>query len=131
MKRTVLLVLPIALAGALLIACGSGSGGGNKVTVELNEWSVKPASTTMQNGQITFEAKNTGTRLHELRVSRLGGTSPQLVDVITSFPAGQTQSKQFTLTPGRYELSCQLAEQEAGQIINHYALGMKTEITVE
>jgi hypothetical protein len=125
------LLLPIALVAVLLTACGGG-GGGNKVAVELNEWSVKPATATLPSGRVTLEAKNTGTRNHELRVSRLGGATPQVVDVIASFPgAGQTRSKEFNLTPGQYELSCQLAEQEAGQIINHYALGMKTEVTVQ
>lgn len=130
-NRLFLVVLPLALAAVLLTGCGGG-GGGNKVTVELREWAVVPASTTIKSGKVTFEAKNTGTINHELRVKRLGGAAPTVVDVIPSFPAGQTKSKEFTLTPGRYELSCELADPgPGGQIINHYQNGMHIEITVE
>ena len=143
MKKSILMILPAALAAIFLLACSGGNSGastsGNNsssaptttAAVELNEWTVKPPTSAIKAGNVYLEAKNTGTRNHELRISRLGGASPQAIGIIESFQPAQTKSKEFALTPGQYELSCQLAEQEGGQVIAHYALGMKVNIIVE
>lgn len=126
MRKHLRFLLPVTILAALLAGCGGG--GGNKVRVELREWSVAPATTSAASGKISFEAVNAGTRNHELRVMRLGGAAPQPVGVIDSFPAGQTKSKEFNLSPGRYELSCQLVDPDGS---NHYQLGMRIEFTVQ
>ena len=127
MKKRFAFVLPVFLTAVLLAGCGGGGDGG--VGVELNEWSIIPAQTTFTAGQVTLQARNTGTRNHELRVKRAG--QAQALGVIESFAAGQTRSREFNLTPGRYELTCELAETEGGQVINHLQNGMRTEITVQ
>ena len=101
------------------------------MSVDEKEFSVTPSTTSFPSGKVTIEAKNTGTIHHELRVMRVNGDQREAIGVIEAFNPGETKSKEFTLTPGTYELSCQLADQQGGQVINHYQMGMHTNVTVQ
>jgi plastocyanin len=132
------------------VACkpvGTPSADASKVEVELTEWAVRPATTAINPGQVTFQARNTGADPHELVIVR--GDNPtslplaadQTVDEgklpkgafigeIEAFPAKQTCTGTFTLSPGRYVLFCNILEQEAGVEENHFQKGMRTTVTV-
>jgi hypothetical protein len=101
------------------VACkpvGTPSADASKVEVELTEWAVRPATSTINAGQVTFQARNTGADPHELVIVR--GDNPtslplaadQTVDEaklpkgafigeIEAFPAKQTCTGTFTLSP--------------------------------
>jgi hypothetical protein len=132
------------------VACepvGTPSPDASKVDVELTEWAVRPATTVINAGQVTFQARNSGADAHELVIVR--GDNPtslplaadQTVDEaklpkgafigeIEAFPAKQTCTGTFTLRPGRYVLFCNLLEHEAGVEENHFQKGMRTTVTV-
>jgi hypothetical protein len=99
-------------------------------------------------GTITFDANNTGEDAHELVVVRADdpealpraadGTVDEeklpegaFIGEIEAFPAKQTCTGTFTLTPGRYALFCNILETEAdGTKENHYTNGMRTSFDV-
>jgi hypothetical protein len=69
------------------VACkpvGTPSADASKVEVELTEWAVRPATTTITAGQVTFQARNTGADAHELVIVR--GDNP------TSLPLAADQT---------------------------------------
>jgi hypothetical protein len=132
------------------VACkpvGTPSADASKVGVELTEWAVRPATTAINAGQVTFQARNTGADPHELVIvlgdnpTSLPLAADQTVDEgklpkgvfigeIEAFPAKQTCTGTFTLRPGRYVLFCNILEQEAGVEENHFQKGMRTTVTV-
>jgi plastocyanin len=140
-------------------ASGSGSEGAHcepvgdastadvTVDVTLEEWSIEAAETEVPAGTITFAAINTGEDAHEVVVVRaddvdsLPTTDEGIVDEeqlpegafigeIEAFPAGEECTGTFDLEPGTYALFCNILEEEAGEVENHYELGMRTEIEV-
>lgn len=133
MKKA-LLVLSIgtvAVASALLLACG---GGGAKVTVtaELREFSITPSVTEVEAGKIKFVAKNVGTMPHELAVVQVDadGNKREVAEVEGVAVGG---SPEFTanLKAGRYELACLIAPGELGSTVDHYQQGMHVEFIVK
>jgi hypothetical protein len=132
------------------VACkpvGTPSADASKIDVELTEWAVRPSTTTIDAGQVTFQARNTGADAHELVIVR--GDNPTslplaadktvdegklpkgaFIGEIEAFPAKQTCTGTFTLRPGRYVLFCNILEQEAGVEENHFQKGMHTTVTV-
>lgn len=83
------------------------------VTAELREWAVRLSRDTVEAGQITFEAMNTGTHDHMLEVEGEGIEAE--TDLI--MPGG-TATLTVDLRPGRYEVYCpvenELVHQEEG-----------------
>ncbi len=143
-RRSTLLVAVGALA---LVGTACGGGGGGTVEVTLQEWAVIPAASSVEAGEVTFEATNAGPDdPHELVVVRTDlspealptdangkvdeeGEGIEFIGEIEEFAVGETESATFDLVAGNYVLFCNIyeeAEQEA-----HYQQGMRVAFTVE
>jgi hypothetical protein len=138
-------------SGSEAVACkpvGDASSADSTIAVDLSEWSVVPARADVPAGTIAFEAHNLGAEPHELVVVRADDPAmlPQaadgtvdeqklpagtLIGEVEAFPAKQTCTGAFRLTPGRYALFCNILETEAdGTKENHYTNGMRTSFEV-
>jgi uncharacterized cupredoxin-like copper-binding protein len=139
-----LFVIPAAIA--LTLSVGSCGGGGGTVNVTLQEFSVGTDPTTIDAGQVVFEATNEGPNdEHEFVVFRtdLGptelptdengavnetGEGIELIGEIEAIPVGETKNVTLDLEAGNYVFVCNIwdeAEQES-----HYQEGMRTTFTV-
>jgi uncharacterized cupredoxin-like copper-binding protein len=139
-----LFVVPAAVALALTV--GSCSGGGGTVNVTLQEFSVGTDPTTIEAGEVDFEATNEGPDdTHEFVVflTDLGptelptdengavvetGEGIELIGEIEDIPVGETKNVTLELEAGNYVFICNIwdeAEQES-----HYQEGMRTSFTV-
>jgi hypothetical protein len=119
--------------------------GATQVAVTLDEWRVAPDRSTAPAGAVYFLADNVGDDPHELVVVRTDlapdalpveeGAVPEdevdIVDEIEPFAPGSKASAVFNLTPGKYVLFCNIAEEENGELESHYELGMRTGFTVQ
>ena len=121
---------------------GDGHGGGaskashepkaaakGEVAVELGEMYVKPATTTIKAGKVTFVAKNAGQLPHAMMVSKspvpMKGGEPvesAALGHIHDLAAGATAKMTVDLKAGTYELYC--------NVPGHYGAGQKVTITV-
>jgi uncharacterized cupredoxin-like copper-binding protein len=133
----------IALA-MLGTACGGGKPGASgadasgRVTVELKEFTLTPASSSAPAGEITFVARNVGTIDHQLVVLKTD-LDPSAVPVrnfkademapgvkkageIKEFKPGSAATATFDLDPGRYVLIC--------NVPTHYNGGMRAAFAV-
>jgi hypothetical protein len=137
------------LSGALLSLVACGGGAETTVAVTLQEYAVLPAQDSVPAGTITFEVENTGPeRPHELVVIRTdlapealptaedgsvdeAGEGIEVIGEIEEFAPGSTETRSFDLAAGGYVFVCNLVEEEAGQTLAHYTLGMRTAFTVE
>lgn len=90
------------------------------VSAELREWAVRLSRDTVQAGQITFEAMNTGTHDHMLEVEGEGIEAE--TDVIEP---GGTATLTVDLQPGRYEVYCPVEDER-----DHQDEGMTTWLVV-
>jgi uncharacterized cupredoxin-like copper-binding protein len=139
-----LFVVPAAIA--LTLSVGSCGGGGGTVNVTLQEFSVGTDPTTIDAGEVVFEATNEGPNdEHEFVVFRtdLGptelptdengavdenGEGIELIGEIEAIPVGETKNVTLDLEAGNYVFICNIwdeAEQES-----HYQEGMRTTFTV-
>jgi len=138
----------LALAAVLAMgACSDSEEEGGVVKVTESEWSVIPDRESIKAGEVTFKDTNKGDEKHELVVVKTdlpahelptdaeGKVDEDQVDVIgeiEEFDSGATEEATFSLTPGKYVLLCNIAEQEAnGEIKSHYKKGMATAFVVE
>jgi hypothetical protein len=133
-------VIALAVGGA---ACG---GGAKTVDVTLREFEVVPAQSSVEAGEVTFEATNNGPDdVHEFVVIKTDldpgalptdengaveetGAGIEVITEIEDIPVGETQSVTADLAAGSYVLICNIwdeTEQEA-----HYSQGMRTAFTV-
>lgn len=135
-----------AVAALALVACGGGEGG--TVEVTLQEFSIA-ADSSVGAGTVTFDVTNDGPNdPHELVVVKtdLGltelptnadgsfneeGEGVEVIGEIEEFEPGTSQSMSWDLDAGSYVLLCNLVEEEEGQTEAHFALGMRTALTVE
>jgi uncharacterized cupredoxin-like copper-binding protein len=152
MNRTSLLAMGAAAALGLgaLAGCGStndtsavppakaatvnaAAGGAKPVAVKLTEWAVKPSTSTIDHGRVTFDVTNDGKAAHELVVLRTSKPAGQLgsgtriseqghVGEAGDLPAGASKQLKLTLAPGHYSLVCNLP--------GHYMSGMHADLTV-
>lgn len=110
------------------------------IRVDLVNWAVKPAVDSAKAGEVTFFAVHTmqhqhgmneGGATHDLQVMKKAADgSLQLVGQVQGLAMGQGKALTVTLTPGEYELSCNVAEEVGGTVISHYQKGMHTAFTV-
>jgi uncharacterized cupredoxin-like copper-binding protein len=114
--------------------------GGTAVNGLLYEWQVRTDVNTVHAGPVTFTFENTGTVVHEMLVTRTDiapGKIPvdpatnifnedqptsKVLDEISEFDPGKTGSLTINLTPGNYQLVCNVPA--------HYTNGMYLSFTV-
>jgi uncharacterized cupredoxin-like copper-binding protein len=128
----------LALVALLASACGgpaTPTAPPGSVTVELKDYDVVVASTTLPAGSSTFFVKNSGPSAHDLTIIKSdlpAGGLPQeagkakedgRVGGTNTLNAGQAAVLTVTLQPGNYIFICN----EPG----HYALGMHTAVKVQ
>ncbi len=124
-----------------------GSGGmmganqpAGSIRVGLANWAVEPARAEAKAGTVTFWAVHEMSHAdmagaagatHDLQVMKKSADgSLQLAGQVTGLTMGQAKELTLDLTPGDYELSCNVVEVINGQAIGHYAKGMKTAFKV-
>ncbi len=137
----------IAAISVVLVTLGAcGGGGGGTVGVTLQEFSIATDSTTIEAGEVVFEATNDGPNdVHEFVVFRTDldpaelptdengavvetGEGIELIGEIEDIAVGDTPSVTLELAAGNYVFICNIwdeTEQEA-----HYQEGMRTTFTV-
>lgn len=117
-----------------------GSQPAGSIRVDLLNWEVKPAQASTKAGNVTFwaihgmehaHAASEGGNTHDLQVMRKRADgSMELVGQVQGIGMGQARELSLNLTPGKYELSCNVVEQVGGKMVAHYAKGMRVEFTV-
>ena len=145
MRGSIFKTLPVALfLTVATVGCGADSNDGtnatsNNITGTLHEWVVEVDATTAAAGDVTFTITNEGTIGHEFLVVKTDiavGEIPldgdhfaeptdgiEVIDEIGEFAKGTTESLTMNLTPGTYQLVCNLPE--------HYEAGMYISFKVE
>ena len=143
MRRT----LVVAVGALALVGTACGGGGGGTVDVTLQEFAVVPSPSSIEAGEVTFQATNEGPDdVHEFVVFRTDlapdqlpvdengavdeeGAGLELIDEIEDIPVGETQSVTVELESGTYVLICNIWDEEEQEA--HYAEGMRVTFTVE
>jgi hypothetical protein len=145
MRGSILKAVPVALF--LIVAtvgCGADGNDGanatsNDITGTLHEWAVEVDATSAAAGDVTFTVTNEGTIGHEFLVVKtdiaVGGipldgdhfAEPtdgiEVINEIGEFAKGTTETLTVNLTPGTYQLVCNLPD--------HYEAGMSISFKVE
>jgi len=122
-----------AMAGGMIGSRAAGNpapAGVRTVQVKLGEMWVKPQYTSVQAGQVTFVARDTGQVEHELMVERTPikfdspgrPTEDAAIGMIEDMEPGMSGRMTLKLTPGTYNLFC--------NVPGHYAAGQHTRFTV-
>ncbi|MGA0863617.1 MAG: sulfocyanin-like copper-binding protein [Ilumatobacteraceae bacterium] len=145
MKSRVVARAAVVVSVAVLVAgCGSGevvvdTTVPSAIGVDIGEWYVRPDVETVPSGARVFEVENEGSMMHEFLVVKtdlVPGAIPvsgdgtfdedlasiEIIDEIPEWGAGSAKTLSVNLTPGRYQLVCNLP--------GHYSLGMWTGFTV-
>lgn len=138
--------IAVPASAAIAITMGSCGGGGGTVDVTLQEFSVATDPTTVEAGEVVFEATNEGPDdTHEFVVFRtdLGptelptdengavdeeGEGIDLIGEIEDIPVGETKSVTLDLEAGNYVFICNIWDEEEQE--SHYQEGMRTTFTV-
>ena len=145
MRESILRAVPVALfLTVATVGCGADSNDGanatsNNITGTLHEWAVEVDATTAAAGDVTFTVTNEGTIGHEFLVVKtdiaVGGipldgdhfAEPtdgiEVINEIGEFAKGTTETLTVNLTPGTYQLVCNLPD--------HYEAGMSISFKVE
>jgi len=159
-RRVVSLTFPVVVLAILVtaVACGhdSGMGGmmgnggmgrmmsGNQpagsIRVDLANWRVEPAQSSARAGSVTFWAihdmgyqhmSGGGGATHDLQVMKKNSDgSFEMAGQVQGLTMGEAKELTLDLTPGDYELSCNVVEQVNGKMISHYKQGMHTTFKV-
>ena len=140
MRRLLLLALVpvLALSGACSVSPG------DKVTVTLDEWSLKVEPGQVRSGRVRFEIDAIGEQRHDLALmlakrvediprtpeGKLDLTANRPIDEITAFEPGHYSATSPNLPAGQYLLLCTLTSDVNGQPVEHVAQGMWTKLTV-
>lgn len=112
---------------ALLVA-GCGTPSVSATSVDLDEFSVIPATTRLAAGQVELTAHNSGEFPHTLVVSRTDGTVVAGTELIDT---GETARLAVTLTAGSYMFTCRIVSQmDTGELVDHYERGMVARVEV-
>jgi len=119
---------------------GIAPSGGSAVNGLLDEWRVRADVDTVRAGPVSFTFENNGTQVHEMLITRTDirpGQIPvdpatnrfneddpasKVLDEISELDPGKTGSVTLNLTPGTYQLVCNVA--------GHYTNGMSMTFTV-
>jgi plastocyanin len=116
------------------------------IAVAMKEWTVTPETNTAKPGSVTFNARNEGTKTHELVLFKTdlpadqlpldedgavdeAGTGVELVEEVEDVEAGTTKSFTAEVTPGKYFLVCNLVDADTGD--KHFGHQMYAPFTVQ
>ena len=105
----------------------------NLISGDVRQWAIHLTAETAKAGKVTFTMTNYGTITHEMLVVKTDVAPGKItvgadgkfneddpawtvVDEISEFDAGSTESKTFDLEAGKYQIVC--------NIPNHYNNGM-------
>lgn len=139
------------LAGVAFVLAGTVSApvlAGGKVNVMLQEWRIVADSKTVSPGEVTITVQNRGKEKHEmvllktdlpfdqLTMSPDGGVDEKggggtIIDEMEDIDPKMIKSMTVKLEPGHYVLLCNMVEQEAGKLEEHYKMGMRVPLTVK
>jgi hypothetical protein len=108
------------------------------VVVQLTNWAVEASQSSAQAGRITFRAVHPmshmhaeGGRIHDLAVARKNADgSYDVLGQVKDIRMGRSKDLKLTLSPGEYELQCNVVEEVNGKMISHYIEGMRSAFTV-
>jgi iron uptake system component EfeO len=101
-SRAVLMLAAAVVLGSSLAACSQESDSG-VIAVAANETTCKPASTTLDAGVVTFEVKNTGSKVTEIYVlTPAGGTVAERENILP----GTSVKLTTELAAGSYSVRC-------------------------
>jgi uncharacterized cupredoxin-like copper-binding protein len=146
MTRHATRALTCLLAAVALAAPACSDDGGGTVDVTLQEFAVVPSESSVDAGEVTFEATNDGPGdPHELVVIQTdlaidalptdengavdeAGEGITVLDEIEEFPPGETQSLTLDLDAGSYVLICNIWDEDEQE--SHYQEGMRVALTV-
>ena len=121
-------------AALLLAACAQGPA---KLTVTMDEWSIKLSQSSVPSGSVAFSLQNAGKEEHELVILKtdiapdklaLRASDPTKVEEpgavgeIEEVAPGTSKEATFDLQPGNYVLICNEA--------THYQAGMRIAFVV-
>jgi hypothetical protein len=124
--------------GAMNMTTGNGPAG--SIKVNLVNWAIQPAKTSTKAGSVTFHVvhdmqhmhtMNEGGNAHDLQVARKNADGIfEIVGQVQGLQMGDEKDLTLNLTPGDYELQCNVTEELNGQVIAHYVKGMHTTFKV-
>jgi uncharacterized cupredoxin-like copper-binding protein len=130
-------LVPVLLAGLLTAACGSAARGPAPVRVVERDFRIA-APAQVRAGAVSLAVRNRGPVAHELIVVKVGraplplrrdgltvdedAVQARTAAALEPQPTGRETILDARLTPGRYELFCNMA--------GHYRGGMHTELVV-
>jgi uncharacterized cupredoxin-like copper-binding protein len=133
--------------GDMMGSGGMGSGGmmdsaapAGSIKIDLLNWAVVPAQSSVKAGSVTFWAvhdmghqhmNSEGGVTHDLQVmKKKGDGSFEMAGQVQGLTMGEAKALTLNLTPGDYELSCNVVEEIGGKTISHYVKGMRAPFTV-
>jgi uncharacterized cupredoxin-like copper-binding protein len=138
-------LIKASVMGLGLVAAGCG-GGGEDVSVTLQEFAVGTDPASVSEGSVTFNLENKGPDdTHEFVVIRTDldptalptdengavdetGAGIEVVDEVEEIPVGETPTLTVDLTAGSYVLICNIFDESENEA--HYQEGMRTGLTV-
>jgi hypothetical protein len=133
---------------ALTSAAETSASGEESVAVTLQEFAVGLDPASAEAGPVTFDVTNIGPDdVHEFVViaTELAATDLptdadgavdeegegiEVVDEIEDIPVDGNETLTVDLAAGSYVLICNIVEDEDGEVVAHYANGMRTEFAV-
>jgi hypothetical protein len=108
-----------AALGVILVSCAGASAYPSRLQVVAKEFYYVLSRRSLEAGPAVIQLVDFGQDPHDLRVERVGGTHVYGTPIIQP---GSIYNLDVTLTPGKYELWCSVA--------NHRALGMEAMLVV-
>jgi len=139
---TILIAAACSGRGNIMGGGGMMGGGGppGSITVQLQNWSVSPSRSSARAGTLTFHAVhpmmdmmngNEGGRTHALTVARKNDDgSYEVLGSVWDIGLGKSKDLTLDLSPGNYELQCNVVEELGTKTVSHYTQGMHVPFTV-
>ncbi len=133
-------LMAVAMTAMAAMACSAAGSVPPVVTVDMNEFSMRPSLAAVQAGTVTFKVVNHGAIEHEMVILKTNlspkdlvmqangakmdeAASGKAVGEVEGVEIGQTKTGTFTLEPGHYVLVCNEPE--------HYKQGMAAAFDVK